>query len=118
MLLATLLGLAPACRGGSDVAGDGGALVCTVEAPTACPDPAPTFADVQPIIQSRCTPCHNGVDPDGPWPLVTYRHVADWADVVRDEVLTCAMPPEDGGIPMTDEDRTAILTWIRCGYPP
>ena len=66
---------------------------CTVTAPTECPDPAPRYADVAPIIGKYCaSPCHYGA-PAGPWPLTDYDHVADWQDIVRDQVLTCAMPP-------------------------
>ena len=51
---------------------------CTATAPTACPDPAPHYADIQLIIQNDCTtPCHGGTL-GGPWPLTSYEHVADW----------------------------------------
>jgi hypothetical protein len=95
---------------------DASAIVCTVSAPTACPDPPPHYRDVQPIFQSRCVDCHNGMI-GGPWPLLQYSHVADWQDVVRAHLLACTMPPPDSGVPMTDEERRAILTWILCGYP-
>jgi hypothetical protein len=88
-----------------------------VEAPTACPDPPPRFADVAPIFGSRCvTPCHNGA-PNGPWPLVRYEHISDWQDDVRAHLLGCTMPPLDAGIPITAEEKTLILTWILCGLP-
>jgi uncharacterized membrane protein len=95
-----------------------GALSCTVKAPTACPEPPLRYAAVAPIIQERCVnTCHAENIPEGPWPLTDYQHVADWADLVRDSVLGCAMPPPDAGVPITDEERLAILTWIRCGFP-
>ncbi|HVY38604.1 MAG TPA: hypothetical protein VHM31_11735 [Polyangia bacterium] len=97
--------------------GGGKPLICSVTAPTSCPDPAPRYADVAPIISQRCAmPCHSGV-PNGPWPLTDYEHVADWADTVRADLLDCSMPPADGGVPITADDRTAVLTWIRCGAP-
>jgi len=95
---------------------DAGALLCTIQPPTVCPDPMPHWPDVQPIFQQRCDQCHNGL-PGGPWPLVQYQHVADWYDVVRAMLLDCSMPPPDAGVPMTDEERTAILTWLLCGFP-
>jgi uncharacterized membrane protein len=96
---------------------DATAFVCSVSAPTACPDPSPHYADVAPIINQRCVePCHSGL-PEGPWPLTDYEHVADWADVVRTDLIGCLMPPADGGVSMADEERLAILTWIRCGFP-
>ena len=104
----------------SQDAGHDGApsYVCEpVTPPTECPSPAPTFADVAPIIGERCSgPCHSGT-PNGPWPLATYQHVADWQDDIRSRLLTCGMPPLDGGVPITTAERIAILTWIRCGLP-
>jgi hypothetical protein len=95
---------------------DAAARVCSVEAPTSCPDPSPHYGDVAPIINQRCVePCHSGL-PGGPWPLTDYAHVADWADVVRDDLILCLMPPADGGISMSEEEKLAILTWIRCGF--
>jgi hypothetical protein len=89
---------------------------CGVPAPTSCPSPAPTFAaDIQPIIQRLCVPCHVGVA-DGPWPLTAYQHVADWQDIIRAAMLDCTMPP-DAGFPMTKSERLTLLTWIRCGLP-
>ena len=29
----------------------------------------------------------------------------------------CVLAAADAGVPMTDEERTAILTWILCGFP-
>ncbi len=93
---------------------DGGAVCPPVDA-TACPDPPPHYADVAGILQQRCVPCHYD-QPDGPWPLENYRQVADWQDVVRDDLLLCTMPPADGGVTMTEDERLAIITWLRCGY--
>jgi len=92
--------------------------LCSVSAPTSCPSPAPRFADVRPIIQQTCAgPCHSGTDPAGPWPLTDYEHVADWADVVRADLLDCSMPPADAGVTLSAENRLFILNWLRCGYP-
>ena len=96
----------------------GGPSACGVIGPTECPSPTLRYADVAPIIDQRCAgPCHSGLLAEGPWPLNDYEPVADWADVIRDEVLTCAMPPADSGVTMTLDDRLAILAWIRCGNP-
>lgn len=94
---------------------DAAAVVnCTVTAPTACPSPAPHYADVQPIFQQRCLGCHSGGTQQ--WPLTTYQDIADWNDTVRDDVLSCAMPPPDSSSAITNAERVAILTWLRCGY--
>lgn len=75
----------------------------------------PRYADVQPIFERRCVVCHSGRSKE--WPLTSYQDVADWSEFVRDEVQRCAMPPPGSGVPITTEERAAILTWIRCGYP-
>jgi uncharacterized membrane protein len=87
-----------------------------VAAPTACPAPPVRYRDVRPIIRARCLACHYGYA-GGPWPLTTYEHVADWADNIRADLLDCTMPPTGASQDMTAEEKTAILTWIRCGVP-
>jgi hypothetical protein len=92
-----------------------GSTACSVQWPTACPDPAPRYNDVVPIFNRRCVTCHSGWA--GPWPLTSYTHVVDWQDTIRTELIGCTMPPPDAGIPITNDERTKILTWLRCGYP-
>ena len=123
-LFGLLLAAGVDCGGGAagDPTADAGsgadAVSCTATAPTACPTPAPRYADVKTLIQQNCAgPCHSGADPAGPWPLTNYEHVADWADIVRADLLDCTMPPADGGVTLAPEDRLAILTWLRCGFP-
>lgn len=95
----------------------GSPFVCTAVEVTECPTPAPTYQDVKPILIQRCEVCHWG-EPGGPWPLTTYHDVSDWQAVVRDEIVRCSMPPlDDGGIPLTLDERRALMTWIRCGLP-
>jgi len=88
---------------------------CHAERVTECPEPAPVFADVAPIFRNVCASCH--ALPGGPWPLEDHTDIADWQDVIRDDLLTCAMPPPDAGVSLRDQDRQLILTWIRCGSP-
>lgn len=89
---------------------------CSATAPTACPDPAPRYADVAPVLQAKCVTCHSGVA-GGPWPLTNYEHVADWQNEIRAELLDCSMPPADAGAPITKEESTLLLNWVRCGAP-
>jgi hypothetical protein len=121
--LALALTLLGAGCGGSGARADGGgdddgavSYACPPPAPTVCPHPAPRYPDIAPIIEARCWSCHSGSMPDV-WPLTDYSHVADWQDLVRDNLLACTMPPEDAGIQMTAGERVAILTWILCGFP-
>jgi uncharacterized membrane protein len=94
---------------------DGTAPICSVRAPTSCPNPAPHYPAVAPIFEQHCVPCHFGT-PGGPWPLTSYKHAVDWQDIIRTAMLECSMPPADAGTSMTDAERLAILTWIRCGF--
>lgn len=106
--------------GASGEGGTGGAGECDVTAPTACPNDAPTFADVEPILEERCVVCHAGSG-QGPcptcWGLVGYSHVKSWAPEIRNQMLECAMPPAGSGFTMTRDERVKILEWIRCGAP-
>ncbi len=92
------------------------APACTGKLPTMCVAPRPTYADVAPIFGERCVTCHSG-DPEGPWPLTSYEHVADWAETIRDDLRTCTMPPSDSGVELAEIERQEILMWIRCGSP-
>lgn len=90
---------------------------CNVQAPTACLDPAPKWAqDIEPIVEQRCVVCHYGAV-GGPWPLDSYGHVSDWQSEIRGVILDCSMPPPDEDIHMTNAERMQILNWIRCGLP-
>ncbi|MET0284606.1 MAG: hypothetical protein ABW352_09060 [Polyangiales bacterium] len=101
----------------SDAAQDASVpFVCDVVAPTSCPDPAPKFADVQPIFVNQCGACH-GQDWTGEWPLNSYSHIADWQDEIRADVTSCRMPPPESGVKIPLADRMKILHWIRCGLP-
>lgn len=95
---------------------DGVTDECSVTAPTSCTQESLRYEDVAPIFQQRCASCH-GATKGGPWPLNTYSNVADWADTVRDELVTCAMPPPDMGTGLTNAERLKILDWLRCDYP-
>ena len=104
--------------GGSDAPGTVGCLTPDM-VPLTCPTPPVSFANIQPIMQARCVSiCHNGVtrDPNGDviWGLVDKEHVLQWEDTVRSTMADCVMPPADAGVPMTIEERKAIIEFIRC----
>lgn len=104
--------------GGAEDAGADAAPACLTQVPTACAEPATRYADVQAIFATRCATatCHDGRDPEGEWPLVTYGHASDWADLIRDEVAACSMPPADSGVTLTTQESNLLLRWWRCGY--
>jgi len=92
------------------------APVCNVIAPAECTEPALRYANVAPVFATRCASCHTDAA-GAPWPLDEYQPIADWADVVRDELIRCSMPPTDSGVSLPTAERDAILAWLRCGYP-
>ncbi|HEY6556120.1 MAG TPA: hypothetical protein VI072_02565 [Polyangiaceae bacterium] len=104
--------------GDADVDQESPLLPCVnVPAPTSCPDPPVRYDDVRGIFGQRCTtPCHNGT-PNGPWPFLTYDDAAHWENEIRATLLSCVMPPLDGGVGITADDKLKILTWLRCGVP-
>jgi hypothetical protein len=88
---------------------------CQVSPPTSCPQPSLHYTDVKPIFDSRCSSCHSGNTEQ--WPLTDYGHVASWFDIIPPQILNCEMPPLDAGVPITNAERTKILTWLHCGFP-
>jgi hypothetical protein len=88
---------------------------CDITPPTSCTDMSLRYADIAAIIQKSCAPCHAPGQPQ--WPLATYQDVVDWAQPLRDDLVACDMPPLDGGVAMTADDRMKVLTWLQCGEP-
>jgi hypothetical protein len=89
---------------------------CDVAPPDLCYQPDLRFADVKPIFDRHCVPCHYG-QLGGPWPLQSYTDIADWHDIVRDDIAFCSMPPADAGTVMTTEEKMKVLDWLRCDFP-
>lgn len=90
--------------------------VCSVKNSEDCPSPAPTYADVAPLLDERCNTCHADSS-TGPWPLTSYQNVVDWWDLVRRDTLDCSMPPRDSGLTLTHDESKLILDWIACDLP-
>lgn len=111
--------LLSACGGGSAQPGnpDANPNCPLTDASVTCPTDGPSYETVQGIFASRCVPCHDD-RPDGNWPLMTYDQVFEWSDVILRDLNQCTMPPADGGIAVTAEERLAILLWAGCGAAP
>lgn len=110
--LLTVLGLALvafSCADAEEVVEE-----CSAPAPSECLEPDLRYADVAPTFERHCAACHTGMG-DEPWPLDSYENVADWADLLRDELSGCSMPPPDSNNPLPNRDRVRILNWLRCG---
>lgn len=90
---------------------------CTATTRPGCPASTPHYADVVPILQKSCIPCHPGPPGATQWPLTAYSDISPWADVIQDELCRNAMPPADGGVAINESDRLALLNWVQCGAP-
>lgn len=80
---------------------------------------------VFPILRDRCGRCHF---PGGPTPmsLMTYKEAAPWAESIREQLITQAMPPwyadplardVKGGHPIPPKELDVLVTWAVGGAP-
>jgi hypothetical protein len=83
---------------------------------SACPSPAPTYAEVAPIVAAKCAPCHSptGVEPNRPYQ--TYDQLKKAQIDILTQVRACRMP-KPGSEPLTDAERTTLLGWLYCDAP-
>lgn len=90
---------------------------CGAPAPKSCPSPKPSYSkQVVPILDAKCNNCHVG-GIDKPWSLADYQSVDDWRVSIQGDILSCTMPPLDGGVALTREERDVIVGWIVCNAP-
>jgi hypothetical protein len=105
--LALLVTIAVAACGGEE-------LSCPNDLP-ACPSPAPSYsADVAPLVQRRCAPCHFPGGTAAEHNLATYDRVFAQRGIVLNQIYTCRMPPD---APLVGEERTLFLEWLECDAP-
>lgn len=85
---------------------------------------APGFAEVQAITAARCATCHaahptqEGISaaPKGVV-LETPQQIRRWAQAMRQQVATEAMPPGNM-TEMTAEERAKLVAWVAAGARP
>jgi uncharacterized membrane protein len=90
------------------------ALAFWLEPENAPPSTAGTvsFAQIQPIVEERCTACHAGAAAPLGVRLETRAEIeARAGDIERQAVLTRAMPPGNS-TGMTEEERELLAAWI------
>ena len=98
-------------------------LLRPAPAPSLAGVAVPTVAEVQAIAASHCASCHAArptfdgiaVAPKGVM-LETPAQLRRWAQAMRQQVQTEAMPPGNM-TDMTAEERAKILAWIAAGAP-
>ena len=73
----------------------------------------PTWAEVEPILDRNCVPCHSGGEQNYTTCSATTRELEEFEEVVFEEG---SMPP--GAWPRLDERQKLIIRrWIRDGAP-
>jgi hypothetical protein len=88
-----------------------------------CPEAgAPSFTDVfTNVISPLCDRCHTPGGQEAVMPLLTYQQIYGKngveASAIRNQVLSCLMPPPGQPEVLTDDGRQVLLTWIACGAP-
>ncbi|HLU49422.1 MAG TPA: hypothetical protein VK116_15100, partial [Planctomycetota bacterium] len=87
--------------------------------------PLTYHADVEPIIQERCQPCHRKGQ-IAPFELATFDDVAGWSGMIREVVENRRMPPWhanpshghfENDRSLSEAERETILGWIAAGAP-
>jgi len=102
-----------------DLGADAVMPTCPPPSSEVCVGPAPSFANtILPILNRSCNTCHDPNVPGGPWPLNDYADVMAWSLAIADDLVTCEMPPPDGGTTLTESDRQLLFAWLNCGAPP
>lgn len=98
---------------------------CALGAPAAREGPAPTFAQVAPVLQRQCLDCHR---PGGqaPFPLVDFEDVAPLSEAIAEVVRDERMPPwyaspAHGAFSnrrgLSRAERDTLLRWAEAGAP-
>lgn len=83
-----------------------------------------TYADVAPILEKRCVPCHQAGEV-GPMPLSSYSEVRDYAAMVEEVITEERMPPWPAesqrplrnNLSLTREERETLLYWFKAKMP-
>lgn len=80
---------------------------------------------VFPIVRDRCGRCHFEGGPT-PMSLMTFRDAQPWAESIREQLMSQAMPPwytdplapgTRGGHPISAKELDTLLTWAVGGAP-
>lgn len=90
---------------------------CPDVQPSACPTPIPSFAaEVNGIIQQRCSTCHNPAGPNPDRVFTSYARIYAQRSAILDQTVACRMPPA-GAPALTGPERVALVDWLACRAP-
>lgn len=88
-----------------------------------CPEAgAPSFSDVySTVFVPVCQRCHISGGEESTMPFLTYQQIygknAGEVNEIKQQVLSCLMPPPGEPEVLTDDQRQLLLDWIGCGAP-
>ena len=77
--------------------------------------PAPSFAEVQAIVQERCAMCHNAQVPSKNVRLDSPDAIVAQARAVHQQAVVLKVMPMNNATQMTDAERAAIGRWFESG---
>jgi uncharacterized membrane protein len=79
--------------------------------------PAPSFAEVQGIVEQRCQLCHNAQMPSKNVRLDSAEAIVAQAQAVHQQTVVLKVMPMNNATQMTDAERAAIGRWFQGGAP-
>jgi peroxiredoxin len=89
-------------------------------------EPVTYAADVAPILQARCVPCHRPGQV-APFPLLTFEHARRWATSIAEVLSDGRMPPWNADRrygrfsndpSLTPREHEVLRSWVEQGAPP
>jgi len=93
------------------------ACSATLPSDQACATSTPSYAaDVAPIVQADCLPCHFTGNTYSSQVFETPKQLHDNRQLAETQLYRCQMPPADGGT-IDTMDRETLLAWLACGAP-
>jgi hypothetical protein len=104
-------------------------VLAAVAAAAACAEPrTPTFAkDVAPILYGHCVSCHRPGEIGAAQSLLTYPGAKQWANAIKDQVVSRQMPPWPADtqhslkfrndVRLDQKDIDTVVAWVDAGAP-
>ena len=87
-------------------------------APVAAGAPAPTLAEVRPVIEQRCVMCHNAQLQSKNVALHTPELVVQHAQAVYQQAVVLKLMPMNNATQITEAERALIGRWFQAGAKP
>ena len=120
LALSAMIALSCGDPQGTTSSGTGGAdggPSCPNDLPASCPAAVPSYAaDIAPLLQLRCSPCHFPGGQTSDKLLATYAEVHALRGQVLNQVHACKMPPATE-TQLDAAERKLLFDWLVCGAP-